>query len=411
MNGGAPGVVIVGGGQAGIQLADSLRTEGYNGPIDVFATEAHLPYQRPPLSKDFLGTADDPSALPLRAEKFFAERDITFHRGVSVTGVDAATRLITSSAGDALGYAALVLATGARNRQLAIEGVELDGVHYLRTLDDATALRVELERARTALVVGGGFIGLEFAASASQRGVAVTVLERGERIMGRVLSEPMSRHFSQLHGDASVAIRLGEGIARLTGVDGHVTGGVGTSGALYAADLVVVGIGVEPNVELGRMAGVGVSNGIEVDSYLRTSDPFVYAIGDCCSYPNAHTGTITRLESVQNAVDQAKVLAKTLTGQPTEYVELPWFWSQQGADKLQIAGIVDVAGDPVLRGDPACGKFSVFCFRGDHLLGVESVNNTADHLAARRILSHHLPLTVAQAADPLFDLKAYSRAA
>ncbi|RFA10520.1 hypothetical protein B7R54_15895 [Subtercola boreus] len=408
-------MVILGGGQAGIQLADSLRAEGYPGAIDVFASETHLPYQRPPLSKDFIAEGADASALPLRADRFFSELDVTFHPGVTVSSLDRSARTVTTDTGEVFAYDVLVFATGARNRRLSIEGADLAGVHYLRTLDDAQELREELASARSALVVGGGFIGLEFAAGAAARGLDVTVLEQGERIMGRVLTPPMSSHFAGLHGAERIDIRLGEGIVALQGGGGpgggRVTAGVGAGGEVYPADIVVVGIGVLPNAELADAAGLTVTNGIVVDAFLRTSDPSIYAIGDCCSYPNAHTGTMTRLESVQNAVDQAKVLAKTLTGTPIEYVELPWFWSQQGANKLQIAGMVDVAATTFTRGDPASGKFSVFCFRGDTLLGVESVNSTADHLAARRILGNRLPLTPAQAVDPAFDLKAYSRAA
>jgi 3-phenylpropionate/trans-cinnamate dioxygenase ferredoxin reductase subunit len=402
-------IVIVGGGQAGIQLADSLRSEGFEGSIDLFASEAHLPYQRPPLSKDFMGTDDEASALPLRAEKFFASRDVSFHPGAVVTDVDPHARTVTTDAGETYPYTDLVLATGARNRTLTIPGAELDGVHSLRTLDDAMALREELGAARRALVIGAGFIGLEFAASARLRGVEVTVLEMAPRMMGRVLTQTMSEHFFQVHTANGVETHLGEGISELRGENGRVTAGVGTSGTVYPADLVVVGVGVIPNTDLAEKAGLSVANGIVVDEFLRSSDPHVWALGDCCSYPDARTGDMIRLESVQNAVDQGKTLAKTLAGTPTPYTEWPWFWSHQGPHRLQIAGRIDAGDDTVVRGDAVTGAFSVFCFRDGRFVGAESVNSAADHMAARRILDRGLPLTPAQAADPAFDLKAYSK--
>ncbi|GAA1994822.1 FAD-dependent oxidoreductase [Nakamurella flavida] len=409
----ARGIVIVGSGQGGVQLADSLRGEGYTGPIDLFGTEVHLPYQRPPLSKDFLGVPDetgqDATALPIRAEKFFVERDVTFHPGVGVETIDPAAATITAVDGQVLPYRDLVLATGARNRALRIPGAELAGVHSLRTLDDAAALRADLLTARRALVVGAGFIGLEFAASARAHGVEVTVLEMAPRMMGRVLSPEMSDHFHGQHTAAGVRTVFGEGITEILGEDGRVVAGVGSSGTRYPADLVVVGVGVLPNIEIAQQAGLAVGNGIVVDEYLRSSDPHVWALGDCCAYPDARTGALIRLESVQNAVDQAKILARTLTGTPTPYAATPWFWSHQGGNRLQIAGLIPTDARSVLRGDPASGSFSVFRFVGDDFAGAESVNNAADHLAARRILDRSLPLTPEQVADPTFDLKGHSR--
>lgn len=402
-------IVIIGGGQAGIQLADSLRTEGYKGQITLYADEPHLPYQRPPLSKDFITENQGATALPLRAQRFFADRDVTFHPGIRITSIDRAVRSVTADDGTQVAYSALVFATGARNRTLTIDGSDLAGIHYLRTLDDATALQSELVNAKRAVVVGAGFIGLEFAAAARRRGVEVTVLEYGPRPMGRVLSEPMSDYFAQTHTRNGIDLRLGEGISAFTGTAGRISGAVGTSGAGYPADIVLVGVGVTPNTELAQEAGLATDNGIIVTTRLQTTDPYIYALGDCCSYPNVHTGAMTRLESVQNATDQAKSLAKTITGHPTAYESLPWFWSQQGSVKLQIAGIASSHDETILRGDPAGGKFSIYCFRNGDLVGVESVNSPADHMAARRLLDQKLPLTPEQITDEDFDVKAYSK--
>ncbi|MBC7724241.1 MAG: FAD-dependent oxidoreductase [Burkholderiaceae bacterium] len=402
-------MVIIGGGQSGVQLADSLRTEGHTGAITLFASEAHLPYQRPPLSKDFISDQADASALPLRAQRFFEDRAVTFHPGVTVTTIDRDAKTVTASDGTTTVYSSLVFATGARNRTLSIEGSALAGIHYLRTVDDATLLRQELAGARRAVVVGAGFIGLEFAASARARGLDVTVLEFGPRPMGRVLSEPMSRYFTEAHTRSGIALRLGEGIASFAGDGGRVTTAIGTTGTEYPADLVLVGVGVIPNDELASACGVPCENGIIVDERLQSSDPNVFALGDCARYPHAQTGTMTRLESVQNATDQAKTLAKTLTGTPADYTSLAWFWSQQGSIKLQIAGITDGHTDSVLRGDIDGDKFSIYCFRDGTLVGVESVNSPADHMTARRLLSGAMPLSTAQLADASFDLKAYSK--
>ncbi|MGY3567710.1 NAD(P)/FAD-dependent oxidoreductase [Sinomonas sp. RB5] len=403
------GVVIIGGGHAGIQVADSLRSEGFQGPITIFSDEEHLPYQRPPLSKDFMGDVTAAAPLPLRAARFFAEKDITLQTGTRVTAIDPAERTVSIESGSAVSYSSLVLATGARNRELAVEGADLAGVHYLRTLDDASALQAELGRARRVVVIGAGFIGLEFATAARQRGTDVTVLEMGPRPMARVLSVPMSDFFTRTHEHSGIRFRFGAGVSRLRGRDGRVEGVVGSDGCNYPADVVLVGIGVIPNTELAAEAGLDVGNGITVDGRLQTSDPHIYAIGDCANYPNLHAGSTLRLESVQNAVDHAKSLAKTIAGSPTAYTELPWFWSQQGPVRLQIAGIIRSSDETVVRGDIGTGKFSIYCFREEKLVGVESVNNPSDHVAARKLLEHGIGLTPTQAADLEFDVRAHSR--
>lgn len=402
-------IVIVGNGQAGIQLVDSLRTEGYPGRITVIGEEAYFPYQRPPLSKDYMSEAKNPLPLPLRTERFFTENDVDCRLGVRVTAVDRRHSTVTLDGGTLVGYSKLVLATGAANRELTVPGTGLDGIHGLRTLSDAEAVHHRLAAAHSLVVIGAGFIGLEFAAAARQRGLDVTVLEYADRPMGRALSPAMSGYFAGAHERMGVKLRFGEGIAAFEGRDARVSAAVSTAGRIYPADLVLVGIGVAPRTELAVAAGLPVDNGIAVDAALRTPDPDVFALGDCASYPSRHAGSRTRLESVQNATDQARHLAQSILGSSEGYVGLPRFWSQQGPHKLQIAGLSLNADETVLRGDPAAGKFSIFCYRNGELAAVESVNHPADHMAARRLLGRGRSITPADAADPDFDFKAYSR--
>ncbi|WP_434620235.1 NAD(P)/FAD-dependent oxidoreductase [Arthrobacter sp. A5] len=403
-------IVVVGNGQAGIQLVDSLRAEGHTGGITVLGDETHLPYQRPPLSKDYMVDGSAAQALPLRAEKFFTENDIDSRLGVRVTAIDRAARTVTVDDGTKVPYATLVLATGAANRGLSVPGSNLAGIYGLRTLSDAEAIHARLGDVGAVVVIGAGFIGLEFAAAARQRGIDVTVLEFADRPMGRALSPALSRYFVGAHERMGVTLRLGEGIASFTGSAGRVTSVESTTGASYPADLVLVGIGVVPRADLAAASGLAVENGITVDSSLRTADPNVFAIGDCANYPSHHAGTRTRLESVQNATDQARHAAKAIVGRSGSYAQLPWFWSQQGPLKLQIAGLVQQSDTTVLRGDPATDKFSLFSFRGGHLAAVESVNRPGDHMAARRLLEQGRSASPEQAADLEFDVKSYSKA-
>ncbi|AUI51686.1 NAD(P)/FAD-dependent oxidoreductase [Arthrobacter crystallopoietes] len=415
-------IVIVGNGQAGIQLVDSLRKEGYAGTITVIGEETHFPYQRPPLSKDFMAADKEPKPLPLRAEKFFTDNDVDSRLGVRVTAIDRAGHTVELSDGTSIGYSTLVLATGAANRELNVLGSDLAGIYGLRTLADAEAVHARLDTVRSVVVIGAGFIGLEFAAAARKRGLDVTVLEYADRPMARALSPVMGNWFAQAHRNMGVDLRLGEGIASFTGDNGgsadgdggHVAAAASTTGETYPADMVLVGIGVIPRTELAEQAGLAVANGITVDSAMRTDDADIYALGDCANYPSHHAEARTRLESVQNATDQARHTAKSILDTHDggrDYTELPWFWSTQGDLRLQIAGIAHPDDETVLRGNPDDGKFSVFCFRSGRLVAVESVNQPADHMAARRLLAQERTLAPEQAADLEFDFKAYSKAA
>lgn len=410
MSGGA-GIVILGAGQGGLQVATSLRDDGYRGPIRLVGEEPGLPYQRPPLSKAYLAGKVHAGGLDLRTADFFREREIGLLAPERALGIDRSARTVALASGGALPYDHLVLATGSRNRLLTVPGAGLDGVFYLRLRTEADLIRGRLAQARRVVVVGAGFIGLEFASLAASLGLEVTVVEAADRPMARSLSVPMSEHFRQAHEAAGLRLLFGTAVAGVTGKDSRASGAETASGAHLPADLVLVGIGVVPNVELAAEAGLAVENGVRVDEYLSTQDEAISAVGDCASYPSPFAGgRRIRLESVQNAVDQGRCLAARLAGRPAAYDAVPWFWSDQGRMKLQMAGLAMGHDEAVLRGDPRSGAFSVFCYGGGRLLGVESVNRPADHMIARRLLARGLAITPAEAADPGLDLKARAQA-
>jgi len=305
-----------------------------------------------------------------------------------------------------LDYTTLVFATGARNRRLSISGADLPGINSLRTVADAECLRDALGRARNVVVVGAGFIGLEFATAALAHGCQVTVLEFAPRPMGRALTPLLGDWFAQAHRGLGIDVRLGEGIdAFEAGDDGHLVVAVSTTGERYPADLVVVGVGVQPNDELVARSGLETANGIVVDPRLRTADPEVYAIGDCANFPSQHAGQRLRLESVQNATDQARHVARVIMGAAVPYAEVPWFWSTQGPFRLQIAGLVRSGDETVVLGDLEAGKFSTLSFRDGRLAAVESVNMPADHLSARKILAEGIAVTREEVLQEGFSLR------
>ena len=403
------GIVVAGAGQAGFQLAASLREGGFRDPITLVGDEAALPYQRPPLSKAYLAGKTDQEGLFLRPPGFFAEHAIAHRPGLRAVAIDRAARRLQLSDGGHLTYDHLVIATGARNRPLPVPGAELDGVRQLRGLADADALRAQIEAARAIVVVGAGFIGLEFAAVAAGRGLSVTVIKAAERPMARAVSAEMGAFFGGAQEAMGVRFAFGAGVTAILGRDGRAVGVALADGRELPADLVLVGIGVLPNRELALEAGLPAEDGVRVDAFLSTPDPAISAIGDCARFPSpfAHgltpDGTV-RIESVQNAIDQGRCLAARLTGKPAAYGALPWFWSDQGRHKLQIAGLAGPTDASVVRGSGSA--FSVFRFRDGRLSAVESVDRAGDHMIARRLLTAGTPLSPDQAADPGFDLKA-----
>ncbi|MEM7281199.1 MAG: FAD-dependent oxidoreductase [Pseudomonadota bacterium] len=398
-------IVIVGGGQAGLQLTDSLRRGGFSGELMLVSEEESLPYHRPPLSKGFL-TGDIPQAkLLFRPQEYYAKREIHVLLDHRVSSIDLAGQFLQLSSGDTLEYDALALATGARVRELPLNGADASNVHYLRSLSDTLRIQTQLAEAKRVVVIGGGFIGLEVAASATKMGKEVTCLEGADRLLGRVVSPFISDFYLSAHQSRGMKIVLNAKVDEFSQTNGQVDSVVCADGSQYAADLVVIGIGVIPNQELAESAGIVCDNGIVVDEFARTSATNVVATGDCTNHLNPYAQNRIRLESVQNAIDQSKTAASTLLGTLEPYNAVPWFWSDQFDLKLQIAGLSTGANHEVLRGRVDQDKFSLFYFRDEKLLAVDSVNSPADHMIGRKLLSGNCQLSPQQAADVDFDLK------
>jgi 3-phenylpropionate/trans-cinnamate dioxygenase ferredoxin reductase subunit len=398
-------VVIAGAGHAGFQLAASLRQHGYGERICLINDEAHLPYQRPPLSKAYLKGEGRPDSLMFRPDKFYRDQNIELIADRAAFIDRAAHRLLLAS-GSFLDYGHLVLATGARNRLLDIPNANLEDVRYLRILDESEALRQRIASARHVVVIGAGFIGLEFAATARAKGLEVDVVELGARVMARAVTAEISDYFQERHTAAGIRIHLGVQATSIESGGVKVNGVSLSDGRHVPADLVVVGVGVLPNVELAEQAGLPVAAGIVVNEQLLTADPDISAIGDCALFASPRFGGSLRLESVQNAADHARCVAARLTGNARTYDGLPWFWSDQGDDKLQIAGLTTGYDRVVVRGDRAQRSFSAFCYKSGQLVGIESINRASDHVFGRKILGMNRSIGPEQAVDLSFDLKA-----
>jgi 3-phenylpropionate/trans-cinnamate dioxygenase ferredoxin reductase subunit len=406
----AAGTVIIGTGQAGFQTAASLRAEGYQESITLIGEEPHIPYQRPPLSKGFPLGAQDLESIELRPGKFYQDHGIILLPGKRVAAIDRAARFVAVASGGRVPYDKLVLAVGARNRLLPLKGADLDGVLYLRSLEEAVVLKERLKSARQIVVIGGGFVGLELAAVACSLGNSVTVLEALPRLMSRAVAPIISEFYFELHSSKGVKVLCGASVSEIAGSGGAVREVVLSNGARFPADLVLVGIGVVPNIELARDAGLPISNGIAVDENLQTADENIFAIGDCAEHPCVFAGARIRLESVQNAADQAQCVAATIAGCRNRYRALPWFWTDQFDIKLQMAGISQGHDRIVTRGDLASRKLSVFYFKENRLVAIDSINRPLDHMIGRKLLAGGVPLTPEQAADENVDLKKFERA-
>jgi 3-phenylpropionate/trans-cinnamate dioxygenase ferredoxin reductase component len=398
-------LIVIGASYAGLQIALSARSAGHDGAILLIGDEPYLPYQRPPLSKGFLTGKVAESTLPIRPLQVLEQNRIEPLTGVRVTAIDRAARRVTTSDGRSFAYGKLGLAVGCRPRLLPVAGADLDGVLYLRTLDDAIALKARMPEAQSVAIIGGGFIGLEIAASLAQLGKEVTVIEALPRVLARALPVRLSEFLSQTHSRAGVRLLTQTTVRALEGDAGHVRSVLLSDGTRCPADFAIVGIGVVPNVELAGAAGLSCQDGIVIDAYARTDDPTIVAAGDCTRHPNrfAPTGPI-RLESVQNALDQAKTAGATLAGVLKPYDAVPWFWSDQYDLKLQMVGLSEGHDEAVMRGAPEEQKFSVFYFRQGALIGIDSINRPGDHMAGRQLIPAGTPLTPQQAADPNFDL-------
>jgi 3-phenylpropionate/trans-cinnamate dioxygenase ferredoxin reductase subunit len=399
------GVVIIGGGQASSQLAASLRERGYSDRITIIAGEGALPYQRPPLSKAFLKGEVTKQSLALRGEEFYEKNSIDILLSTKAAEVLRQERQVRLHDGKAIPYEHLVLATGSANRCLTVPGSGAEGIFYLRSIADAEAIKAWLRPSMNVVVIGAGFVGLELACVVRESGASVTVLEAGQRMMARAITSETSQFLHEAHKDSGIAFEFGVNVSCFHG-NKNVTAVGLSDGRSVTADMVLVGIGAVAETELARNCGLSASNGIEVDQMLATSDAAVSAIGDCALFFNAAMNQPMRLESVQNAADQSKALASTLSGRPTPYNAAPWFWSDQGPYRLQIAGVTQGYDTAVTRGNVASGRFSMFCYRNDRLIGVESLNQASDHMIARRLLAGQVELRSAHAADLSFDLRA-----
>lgn len=398
-------IVIVGGGHAGAQLCAALADAKQGARVHLVCEEAELPYHRPPLSKSFLKTPTE-EPMPHRAEAWFATAGITVHRGDRAVAIDRAQRRVTLASGAELPYRWLVLAVGARARQLPGLHADLANVAILRTADDARRLRTLFDAAQRVTLVGGGFIGLEIAATARALGKGVTVLESAPRLLQRSVSPELSAHVLQTHRDAGIDVRLGVAVGGFE-VEGDRVAALHVDGRREVVDLLVLGIGSVVEHQLAHEAGIECDNGIVVDACMRTSDPAVLAIGDCTHFPEARSGRRVRLESVQNANDQARTAAATLLGNPVPYTAVPWFWSEQGSMRLQMVGLMPPEGERHRRPGATPASFSILHYADGRLACIESVNAAPDHMAGRKLIEQGRSPAPAQACDPAAPLKSF----
>lgn len=405
------GILIIGANQSGVQLAISLRATGFTESITLLGEEDHRPYQRPALSKEFLQDKIDKERLIFRSNEYWEENNIRLVKGVRIERIEKNDdgSGVAYGAGQEFAFRRLALAVGARPRHLDLPGATLEGVTYLRNADDALALKAMIGSVTDAVVVGGGFIGLEAACSLHDLGKNVTVLEYGPRLIGRAVGEETAAFFLEQHRSRGVNIVLDARMKQFVGKDGKLSGIELEDGTVIPAQLVIVGIGVIPNTELAADLGLDINNGIVVDKHAVASDGTTIAIGDVANIPNPIPGSPAderiRLESVNNAIEHAKIAAYSLVGQPEAYAGIPWFWSNQGDLKLQIAGLTLGYDSTVIRQDPEKKKFSVLYYRGDNIIAADCVNAPLDFMAVRSALSKNQNIPADLAADISQPLK------
>ncbi len=399
------GLVVIGASHAGHQIAVAARQAGYAEPIILLSDEDALPYQRPPLSKAYMMGKVDADGLIFRSREFFQDQDIDLRLGVSVAGIDREAKEVRCADGSVLPYTLLAIATGTRVRPLPVPGAHLDGVHYIRTLSDIDRIMAELEAVQNVVVIGGGFIGLEGAAALRQMGKEVAVVELADRFMARGVGVTVSSFFANHHREQGVDVYLQTGVSELTGEGGKVAGVSLSNGEVLKADLVIAGIGVIANQELAVEAGLDCDDGILVDENARTSDPSIFGAGDVTRFNSRFAPMSLRLESVQNATDQARAAGAAIAGAAKPYDSAPWFWSDQFDLKLQMTGITSGHDKEVMRGEPSAEGFSVFYFKGDTWLGTDTVNRPSDHISSRRLLDMGYALSAEEAADETLALK------
>jgi len=394
-------VVIVGAGQAAAQLIASLAQDGFNGSVTLFGDEPYLPYQRPPLSKKFLAGELAFDRLYVRPAAFYEKAGTRLRLGTTVDRIDRQAKAVVLADGSRLTYSTLVLATGSRARTIALPGADRAGVFLLRTIADVERLKAAFQPGKSLVVIGGGYIGLELAAvAAKQGGLKVTVLEQASRVMGRGVGPVVSRFYERLHREEGVDVRTDVAVRGLS--PSHV---VCTDGS-HPADLVLIGAGAVPNVELAQEAGLAVEDGITVDAECRTSDPAIYAIGDCTVQHHALFDRRLRLESVHNALEQGRIAAAAITGKPAPALQVPWFWSDQYDVKLQMVGLSAGHDDAVVRGNPDQGRsFAVFYLREGTLLAVDAVNRAPEFMMSKQLIAERARLDPARLRDERVAVK------
>ena len=402
--------VIVGAGHAAGQTAASLRQKGFSGRIIMIGDEDWVPYQRPPLSKAYLAGELDTERLFFKPEKFWPEHDIETILGVHVDAIDAAAKTLTLSNGHSVHYDKLVLATGSRARELPIPGNKLHGVHYLRNIDDVEKIQPAFKEGARLVIVGGGYIGLEVAAVGRKKGLDVTVLETENRVMNRVVATEISDFFQQMHTHEGVKLELGRRVKEIQG-DEKVTSVKCADGFSVATDICIIGIGIIPNTEVAAAAGIKCSNGIVVDEYCQSSDPDIFAAGDCTRHPNPILGRHLRLESVHNAIEQGKTVAASIVGTPVAYAQVPWFWSDQYNVKLQIVGITEGYDQFVIRGKPDERSFAAFYLQNGKLLAVDAINSPREFMLGKKLVAAGARFDIAELGDADKDFKELATAA
>ena len=397
-------LAIVGSGHAGAAAAEALRREAFGGRIVLASAEPHLPYQRPPLSKKFLAGELPFERTLIKSGPYYEQANIELRLGCAVREIDCAQHRLSLDSGESLEYARLLLCIGSAARRLDLPGVNLAGVHYLRTVDDVEAIRAHLRPGARLIVVGGGYIGLEIAATCRKLGLDVTVLEMLERVMNRVVAPEVSAFFAAAHDAQGVKLHCNTAVAAFEG-DTTVREVACVDGRRFAADVVVIGAGIVPVTQVAAAAGIACDNGIVVDEHCRTSAPDVYAAGDCTNHPSPRYGRRVRLESVDNAFEQARTAAANMLDKPTVHDKIPWFWSDQFDLKLLIVGLSHGYDRCVVRGDPATRSFSACYLRNGELLALDAINSPRDYMAARKLIAERAVLDADRLADPATPLK------
>jgi 3-phenylpropionate/trans-cinnamate dioxygenase ferredoxin reductase subunit len=398
-------ILIIGGGQAAIQAIDTLRRKGFSGQLTLVGEEPWLPYQRPPLSKKFLSGAMEREKLLLRPQTFYTDHHVQTHLGRRAVEIDRERRSVRLDDGTAVAYDTLLLATGSTPRRLPVPGADLACVHVLRNIADVDRIRADLASARNLVIVGAGYIGLEVAATARDMGLSVTLLEQTKRVLSRVTAPQISAFYESEHTGHGVRVICGAEVRAFEGSQGRVRTVVCEDGSAHEADVVLIGIGVGPRDDLAQAAGLECMNGIVVDQHCRTTDPNIYAAGDCTSHPSIHYGRHVRLESVDNAFEQASSAALNMLGVPTPHDKVPWFWSDQFDLKMVIVGLSQGYDEALTRGSPASRSFSVCYLRAGELIAVDTVNAPKDQLAARKLVAARTRPDRAKLTEPDIPLK------